>query len=107
MQSLLDGCKGLTGVDVGAGGDPDGVQGWQLDHVLVGVEDLDAGALVCLLGPLHFIVPGAADGDDFGTGDSPDQRVDVTLAHAAEASHGNVQGLVGGEDRAHCFFSRE
>ena len=99
MESLLDGTQGLRCVDVGAGGHPDGIKTGHVDHLLVGGKDLDVGVFVGFARPLQLVVPGAADGDDIGTRHAAGQRVDVTLAHAAETSDGDVESVF--LDRAH------
>lgn len=99
MESLLNGTQGLGCVDVGAGRHPDGIKTGHVDHLLVGGKDLDVGVFVGFARPFQLIVPGTADGDDIGTRHAAGQRVDVTLAHAAETSDGDVESVF--LDRAH------
>ena len=90
MESLLDGTQGLGCVDIGASRHPDGIETGHVDHLLVAGKDLDVGVFVGFARPLQLVVPGAADSDDIGTRYATGQRVDVTLAHAAETSDGDV-----------------
>ena len=93
VEALLNPGQGHAGVNVRARRHPDRVETRVLQHLVVGAVDLDARVLVLLSGPGEFMRFGATHGDHVGAVHSIDQCIYMTLAHAAEASNGDVDAV--------------
>jgi len=100
-------------MDVGAGGDPDRLKAWVVEHGFKGVVDLNAVApvLLVVLGPFGFVGLRAADCNDGCKRDAIGQCIDVAFAlqrstrgglrksdegrtnHSTEPGNGNVDAI--------------
>jgi hypothetical protein len=76
-------------VHIRAGADPHSLQAGMLDHLVVGIVDLDPPVFVFVLGPLELGRFTAAYGSYASVRYAVEEGTDVTLAHAAEACYGD------------------
>lgn len=82
VKVLVNGSKGLAGMNVGAGRHPDSLEAGVLKHFVVVIVGSNAKGLILLvvLGPFDFVRQDAAYGDHTSIRRTVEQSVNMTLS---------------------------
>jgi hypothetical protein len=87
IQALPNRCNGLRCMNIRAGADPHRLKSRVLNHLVVGIVDLDSPVVVFASSPFKLRLLGAADSNYLSSRDTVEKCSNMSFSHAPEAGH--------------------